>query len=59
MCFMTLTDEEAQAIRFHMSSWVEGETKDAGKCFEQNSLAFFLHVADEVATFIDEKEGEE
>ena len=54
--FINLTDEEAQAIRFHMSSWQEGESKNAGACFEKNPLAWFLHVADEAATFIDEKE---
>lgn len=52
--FITLTDEEAMAIRYHMSSWNEWEKNDAGNVFETNKLAFFLHLADEFATFIDE-----
>lgn len=56
--FMKLDDIEAQAIRFHMGSWNADEAKSAGKCYEKNPLAFFLHVADEISTFIDEKETE-
>lgn len=54
MYFMKLSMTEAQAIRYHMGPWNEGEAKDAGNCFEQNTLAFLLHTADEFATFIDE-----
>lgn len=59
MQHMKLTDEEAQAIRFHMSGWADGEGKDAGKVFETNPLAFWLHVADEAASFIDERSDAE
>ncbi len=54
MQFMKLTDEEAQAIRFHMGPWNCEEKQDAGKAFEKNPLAFFLHFADSAATFLDE-----
>ena len=52
--FMVLSVDEATAIRYHMSSWQEGEARAAGDTFRRNPLAFFLHVADEAATFIDE-----
>lgn len=52
--FMQLTDAEALAIRYHMSSWNEGEGNTAGRVYEKNLLAFLLHVADEYATFVDE-----
>ena len=52
--YMELTDEEAQAIRFHMSSWVENDKAMAGKVFATNKLAWLLHVADEMATYWDE-----
>lgn len=52
--FMSLSVDEATAIRYHMSSWQEGEARAAGDTFRRNPLAFFLHVADEAATFIDE-----
>ena len=55
--FMRLTPEEAQAIRFHMGSWNRDEARNAGDVFAQNPLAFYLHVADEAATFIDEVEA--
>lgn len=54
--FMSLSVDEATAIRYHMSSWQEGEARAAGDTFRRNPLAFFLHVADEAATFIDEVE---
>lgn len=52
--YMELTDEEAQAIRFHMASWVENDKAMAGKVFATNKLAWLLHVADEMATYWDE-----
>lgn len=54
--FVTLTREEAQAIRFHMGAWQDGEKQNAGNVFRTNKLALLLHMADEIATFIDEKE---
>ena len=54
MNFIELTVEEAQAIRYHMSSWKHDDTQDVGKVYEKNTLALLLHHADELATFIDE-----
>lgn len=53
--YMDLTEEEALAIRWHMASWNDGEKKQAGKVFEKHELALLLHMADELATFIDER----
>ena len=53
---MELTDEEAVAIRFHMGSWQDGEKANASAAFKNYPLAFWLHVADEAATFLTEKE---
>ena len=53
--YMALTDEEALAIRWHMASWNDGEKKKAGEVFEKHDLALLLHMADELATFIDER----
>lgn len=52
--FISLTPEEAVAINCHMSSW-DGNT-NVGKAFEQFPFAWLLHVADESATYILEKE---
>ena len=52
--YMKLTDEEAQAIRYHMSSWKHDDIPSVGKVYAANPLAFFLHVADEMATYLDE-----
>lgn len=57
--FMKLTREEAVAIRFHMGPWQEGEKQNAGKVFEQCSLAALLHIADMMATYLDEADNEE
>ena len=54
--FMQLTTEEAVAIRFHMGSWNHDEDRAAGNAFSRYPLAFFLHVADEAATFLDESD---
>ena len=55
--FMKLTREEAFAIRFHMGAWNDGEKQNASKAFEMYELAILLHMADELATFVDEKEA--
>lgn len=52
--YMELTFEEAVAIRWHMGPYQDGEKQDAGKAFAWVQLAFWLHVADSAATFIDE-----
>lgn len=57
MQYIMLSPEEAQAIRFHMGSWNSEEARNAGDCWGKNPLAFFLHFADEAATFIDEVEA--
>lgn len=54
--FMRLTREEAFAIRYHMGAWQEGEARNAGSAFEMYPLALFTHIADMLATNIDEKE---
>lgn len=54
--FMSLSNEEASAIRYHMGPWREGEGSDAGKVFSRYPLAFFLHMADEAASFLDESD---
>ena len=54
MKFTWLTDEEAQAIRYHMGAFQDGEARDYGNACEKNPLVFFLHMADSAASFIDE-----
>ena len=53
--FIKLTPEEAVAINCHMSSW-DGN-QNVGSAFEQVPFAWLLHVADESATYIKEKEN--
>lgn len=50
--FVKLTPEEATAINCHMGAWDGNEY--VGKAFEQFSLAWILHVADESATYVKE-----
>lgn len=57
--FMKLTREEAVAICFHMGPWQDGEKQNAGKAFEQCSIAALLHIADMMATYLDEVDDEE
>ena len=54
--FMHLTPEEAVAIQCHMSTWEDGTSRAMGGAFEQFPFAWLVHVADEAATFILEKE---
>lgn len=56
--YMNLTDEEAQAIRFHMGSFTEADKNNVGKVYAQSPLAFYLNMADGAATFLDEPRGE-
>lgn len=51
---LRLTDEEAVAIQCHMGN-EDGKYSTSG-AYKQFPLAWLLHVADEAATFIDEKE---
>lgn len=56
MKYMNLTDQECQAIRFHMSSWVEGDKQMLGEVYTSNPIALTLHLADECATYFIEKD---
>lgn len=53
--FIQLTDVEAAAINCHMATWEEGKQKEISQVFNDNPLAWMLHVADEAATFIQKK----
>ena len=53
--FIKLTDEEAVAIQCHMGN--EDGKYSTSPAYEQFPIAWLLHVADEAATFIDEKEN--
>lgn len=55
MCYIKLSPDEAAAINCHMSTWEEGRIKEVSQVFNDNPLAWMLHVADEAATFIDQK----
>lgn len=55
--FMRLTREEAFAVRYHMGPWQEGEKRNAGDTFGKYTLALLTHMADMMATYIDETEG--
>ena len=52
--YMKLTRDEAMAIRWHMGPWQEGEANDAGRAFEKYPLALLTHLADMMATNLDE-----
>ena len=57
--FMTLTDEEAQAIYWHMGAFDVSQYSTASGLFEaysHNTLAMALHLADMIATHVDENE---
>ena len=56
--YMQLTDEEICAIVYHMGTWCASEKNEIGNIstvYKKYPLALFLHMADEMATFIDEK----
>jgi hypothetical protein len=55
MHFMDLTPEEAVAINCHMGQWDATTYSDPSAAYEQNKLAWLLHVADEAATYINGK----
>ena len=57
--FMKLTPEEASAINCHMGQWDATTYSNPTVVFERNLLAWLLHVADEAADFIVEKETKE
>lgn len=53
--FMTLTPEEAIAIRFHMGEFEK--ERSTSVAYSKYPLAVMLHVADLEATYLDEKEN--
>lgn len=54
--FMRLTEEEAVTIQCHMGN--EGGRYGMAESYRQYPLAWLLHVADEAASYLDEKEEE-
>ena len=55
--FISLTEEEIAAIRWHMGAYEPKENYNTlGKVFNKYPLALYLHIADLKATYIDEKE---
>lgn len=52
MQHMQLTPEEAAAINCHMGAWDKSNYSDPSSVYENNPLAFALHIADECATFL-------
>lgn len=56
--FMALSPTEASAINCHMGQWDATTYSNPTTVYERNTLAWLLHVADEAATFIDDKKGE-
>lgn len=55
MRFMMLTEEEASAINAHMGFSDRQDYGFPGEVFQQNKLAWMLHVADEAATYYDDE----
>lgn len=58
MRFMYLTEEEVLAIRWHMGAFdnaVKGGSYDMNYAFAQSRLAAMLHIADMMATHLDER----
>ena len=53
MNFMKLSPDEAAAINCHMGPWDRQDYGKPGEVFNNNLLAWLLHVADEAATYID------
>ena len=54
--FMPLDPEEAAAINCHMGQWEATQYGNPSEVYEVNRLAWLLHVADEAATYINDKE---
>lgn len=53
--FISLFDNEAIAINCHMATWENGKQGEIGDAFRQTPQAWLLHVADEAATFVQNK----
>lgn len=56
MYHMQLTDVEASAINCHMGPWDKQDYGNPGAVYQQNELAWLLHVADERATYYRDEE---
>lgn len=54
--FMKLEPDEAAAINCHMGAWDSSTYSNPSPVYERNLLAWLLHVADEAATYVTEKE---
>lgn len=52
--FVTLTDEEAAAVNSHMGAF---QDENVGRVYEQFPLAWALHIADEAATYLTNRNG--
>ena len=55
MHFMNLSVTEATAILHHMGAWDKSDYTNPGNVYEWNRLAWYLHLADEAATYGDKK----
>lgn len=58
--FIALTDEEAQAILWHMGAYDNSmymTFNEMGEAYSKNSLAYKLHTADMMATYVLENEN--
>lgn len=53
--FMELTKDEALAIRWHMGAWQNGDKPGAGTAFSMSRPAVMTHIADMLATYLDEQ----
>lgn len=56
--YMRLTEDEAEAIRWHMGAFdaaARFDTRDLNKVWNTNPLALMLHIADMQAAYLDEK----
>lgn len=55
MQYIQLSPIEAAAINCHMGTWDCDDVRPISQVFNDNPLAWLLHVADEAATFVDKK----
>lgn len=60
--YMPLSEEEMLAIRWHMGGFdfaTKGGSRDMNSAFEESRLAAMLHIADMMATHLDERADHE
>ncbi len=50
--FLTLLDDEALAIRYHMGAWDLDDKRGLSNAFEKSPLTVLLHMADTQATYL-------